>query len=92
MRASSRSAASAAMSWRRSCSWVRVRRSRHRGRVLIADWDRRPGQAGAAEHGPAYEHRVPREEAEAEVRAAGFTDVRAHAGYRDAYLLSARRE
>jgi len=61
------------------------------GRVLVADWDRRPGQEGEAEHGPPYEHRVPREETEAALGAAGFEAVQAHAGYRDAYLLSARR-
>jgi ubiquinone/menaquinone biosynthesis C-methylase UbiE len=61
------------------------------GRVVAADWDRRPEQHGDAEHGPPYEHRVPREEAEAALTAAGFTDIRLHEGFRDAYLLSARR-
>jgi ubiquinone/menaquinone biosynthesis C-methylase UbiE len=61
------------------------------GRVLVADWDRRPGQAGESDHGPPYEHRVPREETEAALRVAGFTAVTAHEGFRDAYLLSARR-
>ena len=61
------------------------------GRLLVADWDRRPGQAGEPEHGPPYEHRVPREETEAALRDAGFTGVQAHEGLRDAYLLTARR-
>jgi ubiquinone/menaquinone biosynthesis C-methylase UbiE len=61
------------------------------GRVLVADWDRRPGQEGATDAGPPYEHRVPREETESALRAAGFTAVTAHEGFRDAYLLSARR-
>jgi ubiquinone/menaquinone biosynthesis C-methylase UbiE len=61
------------------------------GRVLVADWDRRPGQTGEAEHGPPYDHRVPSEETAAALAAAGFTEVQAHAGFQDAYLLSARR-
>ncbi|HEY3357088.1 MAG TPA: class I SAM-dependent methyltransferase [Polyangia bacterium] len=61
------------------------------GRVVVADWDRRPEQHGAAEHGPPYEHRIPREQAEAALTAAGFTDLRRHEGFQDAYLLSARR-
>ena len=61
------------------------------GRVLVAEGDRRPGQEGEPEHGPPYAHRVPREETEAALRAAGFTAVTAHDGFRDAYLLSARR-
>lgn len=61
------------------------------GRVVAADWDRRPEQHGEAEHGPPYGHRVPREAAEAALTAAGFTDIRLHEGFRDAYLLSARR-
>ena len=61
------------------------------GRLLVADWDRRPGQTGESDLGPPYEHRVPREETEATLRAAGFSAVTAHEGFRDAYLLSARR-
>jgi ubiquinone/menaquinone biosynthesis C-methylase UbiE len=61
------------------------------GRVVAADWDRLPEQHGEAEHGPSYDHRVPREAAEAALTAAGFTDIRLHEGFRDAYLLSARR-
>lgn len=61
------------------------------GRLFIADWDRRSGQSGEAEHGPPYDIRVPREEVEAALSDAGFTAVEAHGGFRDAYLLSARR-
>jgi ubiquinone/menaquinone biosynthesis C-methylase UbiE len=61
------------------------------GRVLVADWDRRPGQEGEAEHGPPYEHRVPREETDAALGAAGFGAVQDHEGFHDAYLLSAQR-
>jgi ubiquinone/menaquinone biosynthesis C-methylase UbiE len=61
------------------------------GRVVAADWDRRPEQHGVAEHGPPYDHRVPRAAAEAALSTAGFTDIRVHEGFRDAYLLSACR-
>jgi ubiquinone/menaquinone biosynthesis C-methylase UbiE len=61
------------------------------GRLLVADWDRRPGQSGAAEHGPPYDHRVPREAAEAALAAAGYTAITAHEGFREAYLISAGR-
>ena len=61
------------------------------GRLVVADWDRRPGQQGEADYGPPYEHRVPREEAEAALAAAGFRQIRTHVGFTDAYLLSALR-
>jgi len=78
MRASSRSAASAAMSWRRSVR-VRVRRSAT-GPVLIADWDRRPGQAGAPSTGP-HTSTACRARSRAEVRAAASPTCGAR-GYR----------
>jgi len=62
------------------------------GRILVADWDRRPGQTGQSEIGPPYEHRIPREEAEAALRNAGFVSIRSHEGFQNAYLLSAMKE
>lgn len=55
------------------------------GRLVICDWD----PASEAEPGPPRDHRVSRSTAEAELRAAGFHAVTAHALYSPLYTLSA---
>lgn len=55
------------------------------GHLVICDWD----PAAPGEHGPPLDHRIPRPTAEAELAAAGFVDVTAHALYPAVYTLSA---
>ncbi len=62
------------------------------GRLLVADWDAPVARAPGEERvGPPDEHRIPLAKAKALLVEAGFSSVTEAPGFREAYLLVARR-
>lgn len=57
------------------------------GTVIICDWD----PSGAAEFGPPLDHRIAKHTVEAELRSAGFGDIRQHSLYANHYVIEAKR-